>query len=135
MTISVDFDIERDFINIDGDNKPAIPVSLKSSDDVPIEFPAILDTGSSYSIFNADYLKAMDLNLLDGNRISVTSLGGDFFFYSHEIVITLFDEYSFKLNIGFKENVPRNILGRDFLNNIHFCIRENYQKSFLKFCS
>lgn len=114
-----------------GVKRPLLAVRLDSANG-GIDTSATLDTGATFSIFKAEYLFSLGLNLLDGVPEEVTSIITPFRVYKHEIKLRIFDKYDLHLAIGFNDSIKRNLLGRDFFNSVHFGIRENSMQTFFK---
>jgi hypothetical protein len=107
---------------------PVLPLRLEDA----VDIMAIVDSGAEYSIFMAEHLLPLGIKLLDGHRERVESINSTFEVYKHKVSIIVFDEMKIELSIGFSDSIKRNLLGRDFLNNVQFGLRENHQLMFFK---
>jgi len=75
---------------------------------------AYLDTGATYSFFNADFCERLDFKLKDGERVDfVIGDGSHISVYLHRINIKI-EDLSFRSVIGFTKKLGTgiNILGR-----------------------
>lgn len=100
-----------------------VPVEL-SQGRSRVAFPAKVDTGASYCIFQREHGEALGLNVEAGIRERVATVTGSFPVYGHEVRL-------FVLGIGFEAVVyfaasagfPRNVLGRQgFLDQLQLGI-------------
>lgn len=75
----------------------------------------ILDTGAEYSIFNGSRASALGLDLLNGQRVTLSSLGGQLTGHIHRIVLEI-EGSRFNAEVLFSLNtIPRELLGRHTL--------------------
>ena len=91
----------------------------------------ILDTGAEYSIFNGSRASALGLNLLAGQRVTVSSLGGSVEGYIHPIVLEI-EGSQFQTEVVFSLNrIPRELLGRSSVfRQVTWGLRESRQEMY-----
>ncbi len=92
---------------------PIVSVEL-SNKGKKIYTQAYLDTGATYSVFNADFADRLGLRLEDGKRVRfVIGDGGSIPVYLHEVGVGV-DDLSFQGTVGFSSKLGTgiNILGR-----------------------
>ncbi len=99
---------------------------------------AFVDTGTEKSVFGSYCAVAIGLSGSDGSPYSwSTSAGGSFSGRLHPVRLLLHDIGEFDLELGFKEeggirdDLRRNLLGRDFLDQIQIGFREHHQVFFI----
>jgi predicted aspartyl protease len=107
---------------------PALPVTLigPSGRDQAI---AILDTGAGYCLFNGTRAGTLGLDLMEGCRIRLSTMGGEVAAYLHEIGMEI-EGHSFQIEVAFSSGpVRRELLGRHTLfERTIRCIRESRQE-------
>jgi hypothetical protein len=76
---------------------------------------ALLDTGSQYCLFKGSRAPGIGLILMEGRKISLSTLGGGIQGYLHRVDIEI-EGSRFAIDAVFSLNpIPREILGRDTL--------------------
>ena len=102
---------------------PIIPITINNK----IETYALVDSGASVSVFEADIIDALNLKLETGKKRFLQGIGGRILAYEHHILLKIAD-FEIRSNIAFSRelNVSLNILGQ---NNFfdHFIVI--FQKS------
>ena len=96
---------------------PLFEVILHANGNSTPRFPALLDTGSTRSIFKLEFAESLgigDFNVFQA--ITIQTGGGPLTAYlvSVELKIVLERRSRFGCQVGFA-NLPRNILGRDII--------------------
>src|SRR5207249_2454534 len=84
---------------------------------------AIVDTGTSISVFSEGFAEALGLDLSRGEQIEINTQTGLFHAKSLEIMVE-FENISLPLKIGFGP-ARRNLLGLDFLSKFIFSFLRN----------
>lgn len=96
-----------------GDNSITVPVTLSVGQEV-IDFPAKIDTGSVFCIFQREYGEALSLNIESGipERVG-TVTGSSFQTYGHEVSLSVLG-FQFDVIVYFASDYGfrRNVLGR-----------------------
>lgn len=114
-----------DYSYSDGTFLPIIPVKLRGREWT--EFLAFLDTGASYSIFQADVAEILGIKMEDGEEREVVIGDGDKLkVYLHKIEVALAGK-EFLALIGFSKGLGTglNILGRkDIFEQFTICFKE-----------
>ncbi|HZS06436.1 MAG TPA: hypothetical protein VFD58_16475 [Blastocatellia bacterium] len=90
-----------------------LPVTIISGGAAYIDVAGVLDTGSSFCIFERRNADLPGLDLYSGAKQGFSTAAGTFTAYGHEVIIQLFD-YQWEATVFFHEGeaFPRNILGR-----------------------
>jgi hypothetical protein len=90
---------------------------------------AVFDTGAQYSLFKGVRAPGLGISLLEGRRISLSSLGGTLQGYLHRIEIEI-EGFRFPVDAVFSLNhIPREILGRHTLfEQVTWGLRESQQE-------
>jgi len=112
---------------------PAIELSC-AVDDKTFDLYAIIDTGAQYSVFNGFYISE---KLLGGEKKRMVSNipGTVLETYVHTATLS-FPGYhhipSFEMGIRFSQDeIPRNLLGRDFLDRFYLVFIEHCEEFYL----
>ncbi len=111
---------------------PIIPIDLQSEKRARVL--AYVDSGATYSIFDADICLTLGLKLKDGDKVYVTvGDGGSIPVYIHPVKIGI-GEIKFEANVGFSEKlgIGVNILGRRTIFD-RFLVCFNDKEKFLTF--
>ena len=79
-----------------------------------VNFPAKVDTGASYCIFERRHGEALGLNIESGLPQPISAVTGRFLTYGHEITL-IAAGYDFDSIVYFAadEDISRNVLGRN----------------------
>ena len=116
-------------------NFPIIQVRITRQDDpeLGIDIDAYLDSGAELSLFNGDFLAALDISLINNRPKPYSStVGHSVTGYLHEVRLTVPNVGDFNLEIGFSDvPIRRNLLGRDFFNFVQIGFREHQQQYYL----
>ena len=90
---------------------------------------AVFDTGAQYCLFKGGRAPGIGISLMEGRRISLSSLGGEIVGYLHRIDIEI-EGSRFKVEAVFSLNyIPREILGRHTLfEQVTWGLRESQQE-------
>ncbi|HEY6418510.1 MAG TPA: hypothetical protein VIX59_05855 [Candidatus Binataceae bacterium] len=98
-----------------------------------VEIVAELDSGAEYSLFNGKLAKAIGLDLADGeefrfeatNRSSINAI-------ILRAIIYHPDLGSFPMDLRFStDDIRRNLLGRDFFNQMQLGFREHHMEVYV----
>lgn len=115
-----------DYCYSDGAFLPIISLKLNGKDG-GVEFLAFVDTGASYSIFQADVAEILGLNFKDGEEKDLVIGDGDKLkVHIHKVMVSLANK-EFIATIGFSECLGTgfNILGRkSIFDQFIICFRE-----------
>jgi len=97
-----------------------------------IDIPAIVDTGTQFTIVSAEYALGLDIDIHSGNRkIFSPTRGGALIAWGHNLEVTLFGE-RFECEMFFsEERLTRSLLGRDILAETQLGLREHHGQLFL----
>jgi hypothetical protein len=89
-----------------------VPVTLRSGDE-SVSFPAQLDTGATYCVFERGYAEILGLPVESGTPLRFSTAMGGFDAYGHTLTLETLG-YSFEATIYFAahEGFRRNVLGR-----------------------
>ena len=110
---------------------PVVPVMLSASRSV--DAPGVIDTGSQRTIFDGGYASTIGLRLEDGTSIPIQPFGNGTFFTKALRCHIFFNGQDMELDVCFSEiKIPRNILGRDFLDRVQMGLREHHELVFLR---
>lgn len=90
----------------------SLPIILQSGE-TQIEIHAKLDTGSTHCIFERKYAELLDLDIENGQPITIRTATGKFQAFEHRITLITFG-LSWEATVCFisEEGIKRNILGR-----------------------
>lgn len=91
---------------------PTIPIRLRHFDKT-LDLDAMIDTGSTYSIFKAEIADALGIPLERGRKTTITSLREFTVGYIHEIEMQVLDEF-FAFEAAFSRDLKfsLNLIGR-----------------------
>lgn len=140
--VRVDYSHEIPYaVDENGGRFPRLLVRLVNPQDENQAFDtdAFVDTGTEKSVFGAYCAAAIGLSAEDGSSYSwSTSAGGSFSGRLHQVRLLLDGIGEFDLELGFREeggfirdDLRRNLLGRDFLDQIQIGFREHHQVFFI----
>ena len=89
-----------------------VPVTLRSGED-SVSFPAQLDTGATYCVFERTYAEILGLSVESGTHLRFTTAMGSFDAYDHTLSLETLG-YSFDSTVYFAmhDGFRRNALGR-----------------------
>ena len=89
-----------------------VPVTLRSGEQT-VSFPAQLDTGATYCIFERSYAETLGLSAESGTPLCFSTAMGSFDAYGHMLTLEALG-YSFDVTVYFAahETFRRNVLGR-----------------------
>lgn len=89
-----------------------VPVTLRSGEET-VSFPAQLDTGATYCVFERTYAEILGLSVESGAPLRFTTAMGSFDAYGHTLSLETLG-YSFDSTVYFAahEGFRRNVLGR-----------------------
>ena len=78
-----------------------------------VSFPAQIDTGATFCIFERGYAETLGLAVESGERIRFSTAIGSFDAYGHSLTLETL-RYSFDVTVYFaaEESFKRNVLGR-----------------------
>ena len=104
---------EFDYVRIGNKFFPIIPFIVKSNEElVPVN--ALVDSGATISLFNADVGRALKLDIEKGENFYPVGISGKILTHIHEITIKIGD-YEVKTKVAFTDElaVKINLLGRE----------------------
>ena len=89
-----------------------VPVTLRFGEE-SVSFPAQLDTGAAYCVFERTYAEVLGLSVELGTPLRFTTAMGSFDAYGHTLTLETLG-YSFDSTVYFAahEGFRRNVLGR-----------------------
>lgn len=114
------------------DHPIVIPVLKDTSKSTrEIDVPAIVDTGSELTIFQGQYANSIGITINKGKRDIISTFGGYYDVYVHSVILII-RGYEFQTDVCFPDQkIPRNILGRSFLNLVKLGLDEKYQTFYM----
>lgn len=78
-----------------------------------VEFPAKIDTGSTFCVFERAWGEALGLIIEDGVRERIGTVTGSFFAFGHSVTLTTAGlEFDALVFFATDESFTRNVLGR-----------------------
>jgi len=104
---------EFDYVRIGSKFFPMIPFIVKSKEEfVPIN--ALVDSGATISLFNADVGRALKIDIEKGEKFYPVGINGKILTYVHEVIVKIGD-YELKTKVAFTDElaVKINLLGRE----------------------
>jgi predicted aspartyl protease len=104
---------EFDYVKIGNNFFPIIPFIVKSNEEfVPVN--ALVDSGATISLFNADIGRALKIDIEKGEKFYPVGISGKILTYIHEVIIKIGD-YEVKAKVAFTDElaVKINLLGRE----------------------
>lgn len=127
MPINVVYDLEFRYPRDErGTPFPILPIDLAAINQPGdmIARHAYLDSGAEYSVFATELGLALGLDLRSGaRRVYATSTRHRLDAAVRRVLLLL---GRFELDLGFSEEVSRNLLGRDVFNLVQVGFRERY---------
>jgi len=101
------------YLTLRGKHYPLIPIRLYYGDNA-IKTYALVDSGSTLSVFRAEIADSLELRLEDGEKIALQSANAPLMVYAHRLQAVVEGE-SFELRVGFARDLLTsfNILGRE----------------------
>jgi hypothetical protein len=126
----IDFDTLHDY----GTDKDSVevPVTLRLGQ-TTVGFPAQLDTGATFCVFERGYAEALGLTVETGSALRFNTAVGSFDAYGHMLTLETLG-YSFDVMVYFAadESFTRNVLGRrGWLDQVRLAIVEYEGKLYL----
>ena len=108
-----------------------VPVTLRSGERT-VSFPAQLDTGATYCIFERSYAETLGLSVESGTPLRFTTAIGSFDAYGHMLTLEALG-YSFDVTVYFAhESFRRNVLGRrGWIDHVRLGLIEYESKLYL----
>jgi len=107
------YSIEFEYLTHAGQKVPIIPIGIKKKGKW-YELWAFVDTGATYSIFEAKEAERLEVDIYKGRKMMVIVGDGSFIpVYFHKVIMKI-GEVEFKAEVGFSERlgVGFNLLGR-----------------------
>lgn len=110
-----------------------IPLTIISDLDTYVDFPARLDTGSTYCIFARKYADWLGLALTSGIEARIATATGYFYCYGHELTLSVLDfEWQTVVYFAEMEAFALNVVGRTgFLDRLQLGIVDYEQLVYL----
>lgn len=129
----VDYDHELSYLYpVDRRRVPPFPgllleITGSTGAQSAIEIQAHLDTGTEYSVFDGQFARTLDLDLLAGERVRLEPThGGHLEARFHQVAVRHELLGQFPLRVAFTLGaIRRNLLGRDFMRLIQLGFRES----------
>jgi hypothetical protein len=126
----LDFDTLHEY----GTDKDSVevPVTLRLGQ-TTVKFPAQLDTGAAFCVFERGYAEALGLAVETGSPLRFSTVVGSFDAYGHMLTLETLG-YSFDVTVFFAadESFTRNVLGRrGWLNQMRLAMVEYEGKLYL----
>jgi len=109
-----------------------VPVTLRFGDRT-VSFPAQVDTGATFCVFERGYAETLGLSVESGTPLRFSTATGDFDAYGHTIKLETL-RYSFDVTVYFaaQDSFRRNVLGRrGWLDQLRLGIVEYESRLFL----
>lgn len=125
--------IEQSYIRFGGRTLPLIGVTLFKKDSTPLlPILALVDSGASVSLFDAEIAEALGIKFSAGQKIMLEGIAGTRTAYVHEVHCSI-KWYSFPCRIAFSRRLgDLQILGRlDFFQRFIVLLDEIDQKLYL----
>ena len=127
--------LEFDSLHDYGTEKESIevPVTLRLGDRT-VSFPAQLDTGATFCVFELGYGETLGLSVESGVPLRFSTAMGSFDAYGHTVTLETL-RYSFDVTVYFAahEGFRRNVLGRrGWLDQVQLGIVEYEGKLYLR---
>ena len=108
------YQLDFDTLHAYGTNKDSleVPVTLRLGQ-TTVSFPAQLDTGATFCVFERGYAEALGLAVETGSPLRFSTVVGSFDAYGHTLTLETLG-YSFDAMVYFAadESFTRNVLGR-----------------------
>lgn len=104
---------EFDYVRIGNKFFPIIPFLIKTErESVPVN--ALVDSGATISLFNADVGRALKIDIEKGKKFYPVGISGKILTYIHEVILKICD-YEIKTKVAFTDElaVKINLLGRE----------------------
>lgn len=126
--------LEFDAIHDYGTDKASIevPVTLRFGERT-VSFPAQLDTGATFCVFERGYAETLGLSVESGVPLRFSTAMGSFDAYGHTLTLETL-HYSFDVTVYFAahESFTRNVLGRrGWLDQLRLGVVEYESKLYL----
>jgi len=101
------------YLTLRGKHYPLIPIRLRYGDNA-IKTYALVDSGSTLSVFRAEIADSLGMRLEDGEKIALQSANAPLTVYAHRLQAAVEGE-TFELRVGFSRDLLTsfNILGRE----------------------
>jgi len=112
---------------------PVIVLTVSDKDD--FEILAVIDSGATASVFSVQIAEAVGIeNIFQGEeRIFRLANGRSLIAYGHELTLIV-ENNKIKETIYFSETeIPRNLIGRTFLDKLQIGFREHHQQFYIRF--
>lgn len=100
-----------------------------------IVVPAIIDTGSTYSLFSGEIAVALGLEIINDRKQKLKTLGGNIEGYPHVVNMEIVDAFVLgEIEVLFAaDKLPRNVLGRsDFQRIVDVGFSETTETIYIK---
>ena len=126
----IDFDRLHEYGT--GKDSIEVPVTLHLGQ-TTVKFPAQLDTGAAFCVFERGYAEALGLAVETGSPLRFCTVAGSFDAYGHTLTLETLG-YSFDVTVYFAvdESFTRNVLGRrGWLDQVRLGIVDYEGKLFL----
>ncbi len=104
---------EFDYVRIGNKFFPIVPFIVKNNEElVPVN--ALVDSGATISLFNADVGRALKIDIEKGEKFYPVGISGKILTYIHEVTIKIGD-CEIKTKVAFTDElaVKINLLGRE----------------------
>ncbi|MCH8317696.1 MAG: retroviral-like aspartic protease [Bacteroidetes bacterium] len=121
------------YIKREGQFYPVIDLMLKGKS-TSLEVNALVDSGASISVFDAEIAEYLDIDIEKGKRIYLEGIGGRILGYIHYVYIIV-DQKRFRCKIVFSWEFTAafNLIGRDnFFKHFLITFDEKNKRTVLK---
>jgi hypothetical protein len=127
--------LDFETLHVYGTDKDSVevPVTLRLAGQTTVGFPAQLDTGATFCVFERGYAEALVLAVETGSPLRFSTAVGSFDAYGHMLTLETLG-YSFDVTVYFAadESFTRNVLGRrGWLDQVRLAVVEYEGKLYL----
>ena len=126
--------LEFDTLHDYGPDKDSIEISVTLRfGELTVSFPAQLDTGATFCVFERSYAEILGLSVESGMPLRFSTAMGSFDAYGHTVTLETLG-YSFDVTVYFAahESFTRNVLGRrGWLDQVRLGLVEYESKLYL----
>ena len=126
--------LEFDTLHDYGTDKESIEISVTLRfGERTVSFPAQLDTGATFCVFERSYAETLGLSVESGMPLRFSTAMGSFDAYGHTVTLETLG-YSFDVTVYFaaEESFTRNVLGRrGWLDQVRLGLVEYKSKLYL----
>lgn len=128
--VTVSYTYQFNYREFSGRRYPILQLSVSNPGDPEqaVDIDAYLDSGAERSLFTGSIARAVGLDLLSGTTKKYTSTAGSSVEARlHRVKLSHPNLGNYNLEIGFSVgDIQRNLLGRDFFNEVQIGFRERH---------